>query len=150
MKRKILLFAAILPCIVFAISVALAFKPASGKPVMETSVTPTYDDSDYYYDALEQDLQDIAYDTWVNDGMPGEDVSVKTANHYCCKSSPENTLMTRQDRLDWLTQVMGPGNSNHVHYIRLDSYQIGFGGPIMYTAKVKYWTSEPCAELCNW
>lgn len=151
MKRKTFLFAAILPCIVFAISAALAFKPESGKPVIETS--SLVEDSSWYYEPLEADLDELAYDTWLNDGSPSDDLKEASTNHYCCKTSP--AFVNRRDRLDWVTTQMGPGNSNHVHHIEWILVDGASGDcPLMggycccYRARVKIWTSEACTELC--
>lgn len=154
MKRKIFLSAVLLPCILFSIA-AIAFKTPTGKPAISTE--QIYDDSDVYWALQEAALDDIAYDTWVNDGSPGGDDMKSNANgstnHYCCKTSDWYDFTGRSDRSAWVGAQMGPGNSNHVHYIQWETSWDGpFGPPGFpsYRAKVKYWTSAPCSEICDW
>lgn len=151
-RRKIFLFAVLLPCILFSIA-AVAFKPVSGKPVISTE--QVYDDSDVYWQQQMDELDGIAYDTWVSDGSPSEDFSKVNSsgkvNHYCCKTSG---WLFKNERATWVQNVGmgGRSNPNHVHYIdwETDYASGGWGGWEMFKVTVKYWTSEPCAELCNW
>lgn len=151
MKRRIFLFAVLLPCIAFALTAMFAFKPDGGKPVIETSVAKTFDDSDVWYAQYEANLQTQAYNTWVADGSPGEDLNVKPSGkqdmHYCCETM-DGYYLSKRGALKWVGEKMANGNAMHVHYFQTDYHTIG--GVQYWYAKVKYWTSAPCAELCNW
>lgn len=150
MKKKVFLLAGVLPCLLAA-AMLFAFKssgPESGKPVIE--VKQAFDDSDAYWYAEMEALDEIVYDTWVEDGMPSGE-NLKTFNHYCCKSSNQE-FFTPGEAARWVIDVAmgGRSNPNHVHYIDWGRNGCCLGNGFTWEPKVKYWTSEPCSEICNW
>lgn len=143
MKKKIFLSALVL---MFGAIALISFKksvPVSGK------VGVADEDSTAYWLAEKAALDAIAYDTWVNDGMPGGEDVRKAFNHYCCKTGPSLPDLGAAARWVVNTGMGGRANPKHVHYINW-SEDFGCAPTPCYTPKVKYWTSEACDEICNW
>lgn len=152
MKKKTLFLSLVLICSLIAFAFISKPIPVS-KPTTQVSIST--DDSDaYWYEEMDA-LNDIAYDTWVEDGMPGgDDIGTKIKQqfyHYCCKSSNQE-FWSPGDAARWVINVGmgGRNNPNHVHYIDWGMNGCCGGAGLTWEPKVKYWTSEPCSEICNW
>jgi hypothetical protein len=139
MKRKIFLLAVMLPCIIAAIFMGISFRTEKA-PILTAQST----DDDPIIIQQEQDASALAYQTMLNDGGPfEEDVNTsKQFYHYCTYTEH---FELRSDRLAWVQSMMGPGNSNHVHYITFDLEMRMY--PPEYRATVKIWTSSPCSTF---